>query len=40
VSEWGTAAPEELLAYGSMIDGALMWVKRRRNVIIVIELPQ
>ena len=40
VSEWDTAAPEELLVHGSMVDGALIWVKRQRNVIIVIELPR
>ena len=40
VSEWDIATPEDLLLHGSMIDGILMWVKRRRNVIIVIELPQ
>ena len=40
VSEWDIAAPEYVLFHGSMIDGTLIWVKRRRNVIVVIELPQ
>ena len=40
VSEWDIAAPDDLLLHGSMIDGALMWVKRRRNVIVVIEMPR
>ena len=40
VSEWGIGASEELLVHGPMVDGALIWAKRQRNVIIVIDLPQ
>ena len=40
VSECDIAAPDDLLLHGSMIDGALVWVKRRRNVIVVIEMPR
>ena len=40
VSEWDAAAPESVLLHASMIDGTLVWARRRRDVIVVIELPQ